>query len=198
MSTPATPQPDDQPTVDPVTASRSSAQPNEAGSSRRMIWLVIAIIVVIALIAGGVGLWKHFQGAKGHGAEVSAEAVRDRLPESLNSYWVAEGCVRGSENPAGLGLEQAVPSMSCLLFDDPEGGTLVTLFADPELADAVRRTGEDAPLAEVGSSADGEHNLSYVRAAGTLYDRTDDAVLRYGPFPTLAEAKKFAAAHGLI
>ncbi|MDO5731329.1 hypothetical protein [Corynebacterium sphenisci] len=186
----AAPRPAD-PAADPA------APPAPGGGLPRVL---IAALAVVLVLGAGVAGWRHFAGGpEGHGAPLTAEAVRDRLPAPLAGAWVAQACVAQPGTPPGLGLDGDVEAMNCLLLDtgagEPADGPLVAMYSDPGVAEAVRG---DADLVDLGEAGGGAHRMRYQPGTGFSWDLREDAVLRFGPHADEDAARAFAAEAGLV
>lgn len=170
------------------------------GSGGTLPRVLIAALAVVLVLGAGVAGWRHFAGGpEGHGAPLTAEAVRDRLPAPLAGAWVAQACVAQPGTPPGLDLDGAVEAMNCLLLDtgdgEPADGPLVAMYSDPGVAEAVRG---DADLVDLGEADGGAHRMRYQPGTGFSWDLREDAVLRFGPHADEDAARAFAAANGLV
>ncbi|WP_295627130.1 hypothetical protein [uncultured Corynebacterium sp.] len=163
-----------------------------------VVAVVVVVIVTIAVIASMFG-----GSNEGHGAELRPQSLKDSLNEELQPAWRSEMCFVMMDKPRGLGaapedVPAEVPAINCLLDDGSPNGVSTTMVSDEAFANAVNDPADGVEMVELGSSDDGDHELSWLPETGLIYDVTPQSVLRFGPFADEAAARGFAEAHGLL
>jgi len=107
---------------------------------RRRGWIALAIVLLLALLAGGAGWWF----GAGPGAQVTITDVRGASPEAAEAALLEQGLTVAAERGEAYDLE--VPAGSVLGTDPPAGETvprdtevtiIVSLGAEPTTVPAV-------------------------------------------------------------
>ncbi|MFC3848557.1 hypothetical protein ACFORJ_00030 [Corynebacterium hansenii] len=159
------------------------------------IGIAIAVIVSVAVIAS------MFVGKsnEGYGAELRPQDLRDSLPEKLAAGWKPDMCFPMMDKPRGPGTpEEDLLAINCLLDDGSPNGVSTTMVSDQKFAESVKNPAEGVDMVDLGSSADGRHELSWFSGTGLIYDVTEQSVLRFGPFKDPDAARTFAVEHELL
>lgn len=170
-------------------------------TGRPLLWvgLAVAVVLTIAVVASMfIG-----RGNAGHGAELRPTVLRDQLPAQMADSWTEERCFLFMDHPKGLGeapddVPADVPAVNCLLLDGSANGISTTMVGDEDFASAVTDPADGVDMTYLGASDDGRHEVSWLAGTGLIYDVTDDAVLRFGPYSDENAAREFAVSHGLL